>query len=392
MKSAGILILLSLFLVGLAVPSQAQSHSRRRHSTRRRGQSPAELRKDLNDLRNRKADLRKQLNDTKHQKQAVLSDIFQVDQKLDQIQDELEKTTSKLEDSKLEQARLATELSEASAKLEATRAQVRARLRHMYVHGNASFISALVGTKSVGEVASRRSLMQMIAKRDRQLFTDYQNLQSLVANRKRRQDALVVRIRGLADHEADQQSQLQDTRDEKGEVLKSLRSKQGKLQSLLAQFEADERDIADQIAAFSRRKRRPGEKELPAFHGRFERPVGGPITSGFGMRYHPILHITRLHAGIDFGVHSGTSVHAAADGVVIAAQYSTSYGNMVIIDHGGGISTVYAHCSRLSVSAGEAVHRGQTIAASGATGLAAGPHLHWEVRVNGRPVNPIGWF
>ncbi len=176
-------------------------------------------------------------------------------------------------------------------------------------------------------------------------------------------------------------------------MLRALKTKTGHLGQMLQQFEADRNAIFQpKIAAFSRRRRKPGEKELPAFHGRFMRPVGGPITSGFGMRYHPILHITRLHAGIDFGVPRGTPIHAPADGQVIAARYSTSYGNMIILDHGGGITTVYAHCSRLLVSNGEMVHRGQEIAASGATGLAAGPHLHWEVRVNGHPVNPIGWF
>jgi murein DD-endopeptidase MepM/ murein hydrolase activator NlpD len=272
------------------------------------------------------------------------------------------------------------------------REQVRQRLRHMYVHSNTSSISALVGTKSVGEIASRRFLLQMIAKRDRELFADYQRLRDEVANHKRKQDALVVRISGLVREQANQQDELQSTRDEKGEVLKSLRSKQGKIQDMLRQFENDERDIAAQIAAFAVRKKRPGERELPAFHGHFQRPVGGPIVSTFGMRYHPVLHFTRLHAGIDFGVPRGTPIHAGADGQVITAQYSTSYGNMVIIDHGGGISTLYAHCSRLQVGNGQTVHRGQQIALSGATGLVSGPHLHWEVRVKGRPVNPMGWF
>jgi murein DD-endopeptidase MepM/ murein hydrolase activator NlpD len=232
----------------------------------------------------------------------------------------------------------------------------------------------------------------MIAKKDRQLFTDYLNLRDAVANRKRKQDQLVVRIASLARQQANQQGELQDKRDEKGEVLQSLRTKEGHLKQMLAQFEADERDIAAEIAAYAHRKKRPGEKPLPAFRGHFQRPVSGPVTSGFGMRYHPVLHYTRLHAGIDFGVPRGTAIHAGADGEVITAHYSTSYGNMVVIDHGGGISTLYAHCTTLMVSTGERVHRGQQIAVSGATGLVSGPHLHWEVRVNGRPVNPAGWF
>jgi len=386
-------------LVAFALMAQTSSvmaqQSHRRHRTRQSGhssKSAKQLHSDLERLRAQKQKIRQELVKAKIQTHATLSDIYQVDAQLGKIQDELDDTTTRLSDSRIEQERLKGELKETTTKLDATREQVRRRLRHMYVHGNTSSISALVGTKSVGDIASRRFLLQMIAKRDRQLFTDYQRLRDQVANHKRRQDDLVVRIESLVKRQADQQDELQTTRYEKGQVLKTLRSKQGKLQEMLSQFESDERDIANQIAAFARRRRKPGEKELPAFHGHFQRPVGGPITSTFGMRYHPILHITRLHAGIDFGVPRGTPIHAGADGVVITAQYSTSFGNMIVIDHGGGISTLYAHCSRLLVGSGDTVHRGQEIAASGATGLAAGPHLHWEVRVNGRPVNPMGWF
>ncbi len=378
----------------VCVLGSAQTHHSRRHTAKPRhaGRTPNQLRKDLDELKNKKEQLKKQLRDTKIKKQSVLTDIYAVDERLNTIQDELEKTTSRLEDSRLEQHRLSKELKSATSKLDSTRDQVRARMRHMYVHGQASFVSALVGSKSVGDVASRRFLMQMIAKKDRQLFQSYQELRAAVSTRKTRQDALVIRIRTLANEQASQRSNLQDTRDEKGEVLENLKSQQGKIQNVLAQYESDERDIAAQIAEFARRKRRPGEKELPAFHGRFERPVSGQITSGYGMRYHPILHFTRLHAGVDFHASAGTPIHAAADGEVISARYSTSFGNMVIIDHGGGISTLYAHCSRLLVGSGQMVHRGQTIAASGATGLAAGPHLHFEVRVNGHTVNPRSWF
>jgi len=380
-------------LVMLTFPSAANGqHRSKKHKQSHSGKSASQLRKDLEALRSQKLQLKHQLALTKNKTHAVLGDIAKVDGQLDDIQDQLDKTTTRLGDSRDEQKRLVVELKDATARLDATREQVRRRLRHMYVHGNTSPISAMVGTKSVGDIASRRFLLQMVAKKDRQLFTDYQKLRDLVATRKRRQDELVVRIGGLVRQQANQQAELQNARDEKGEVLQSLRSKQGKLQDMLRQFESDEREIASEIAAFARRKRKPGEKELPAFHGHFERPVPGAVTSGFGMRYHPVLHFTRLHAGVDFHAGSGTPIHAGADGEVVTAHYSTSFGNVVVVFHGGGISTLYAHCSRLMVSTGQHVTRGQVIALSGATGLVAGPHLHFEVHVNNHPVNPIGWF
>jgi murein DD-endopeptidase MepM/ murein hydrolase activator NlpD len=389
MRTAAIWLLIIL----LALPPFAfGQHKSTRHRQRRQGHSASQLKKDLQAVRSQKELLRKNLEQTKQQTHAVLSDIYKVDAQIDDIEDKLESTNTRLGDSQDEQKHLVVELKDATQRLDAMREQVRKRLRHIYVHGNTSSISAMVGTKSVGDIASRRFLLQMIAKRDRQLFSDYQKLRDLVAHRKRRQDQLVVRISGLVEEQAHQREELKGSREMKTHVLKNLRSKQGELQAMLRQFESDEREISAQIAAFARRRLRPGEKPMPAFHGHFERPVPGAVVSGFGMRYHPVLHITRLHAGVDFHAEVGTPIHAGADGEVISARYSTSFGNVVYIYHGGGISTVYAHCSRLLVSTGQRVRRGEVIALSGATGLVAGPHLHFEVHVNDHAVNPIGWF
>ena len=120
----------------------------------------------------------------------------------------------------------------------------------------------------------------------------------------------------------------------------------------------------------------------------FMAPVAGRITSGFGMRRHPILGFARLHAGMDFGAAWGTPIHAVNDGAVSFAGYSGGHGNMVRLDHGGGIGTGYAHMSRIAVSPGERVRKGQVIGYVGSTGLSTGPHLHYELYHNGRPVNP----
>jgi murein DD-endopeptidase MepM/ murein hydrolase activator NlpD len=118
-------------------------------------------------------------------------------------------------------------------------------------------------------------------------------------------------------------------------------------------------------------------------------PVAGRITSGFGMRFHPILHYARMHAGIDFGAAWGTPIVAAADGTVVAAGYGGGYGRQVQIAHGGGIVTLYGHMSSIAASPGEPVRQGQVIGYVGSSGLSTGPHLHFEVKVNGQAVDPM---
>jgi murein DD-endopeptidase MepM/ murein hydrolase activator NlpD len=119
-------------------------------------------------------------------------------------------------------------------------------------------------------------------------------------------------------------------------------------------------------------------------------PANGPITSYFGNRYHPILHFTRFHAGLDFGAAWGSPIVAAADGQVVAAGWAGGYGREVRIAHGGGLTTIYGHMSGIVASPGSFVRAGQLIGYVGSSGLSTGPHLHYEVRQNGVAVNPLG--
>ncbi len=118
-------------------------------------------------------------------------------------------------------------------------------------------------------------------------------------------------------------------------------------------------------------------------------PANGPITSYFGNRYHPILHFTRFHAGVDIGAGWGSPIVAAADGEVVGAGWGGGYGREVQISHGGGIVSLYGHMSQIVAQPGSFVHRGQLIGYVGSSGLSTGPHVHFEVRLNGTPVNPL---
>ncbi len=389
------IVALAFVLLAVSTSAESPQHHRRHRSSVHRSTNVRSLRGQLNSVRLKKERLRAQLKQTAQAAHAVLGDIKQVDQKLSTVKDELDETTQHLDSSRVEQQHIGTQLEAATKRVGELQEQVRRRLRAMYVRGSGSVLTALVDSESVGDVATRGYLMRTVAHRDQALFAEFRTLRAQIADRKTKQDQLVTDINRLAQRQQTKTVELAQVREEKGELLEGLRHKQGELKAMIEQFEADEQEIAGQIAAFAARSRPAhghGLVQLPAFTGRFMKPVQGRIADGFGMRYHPILHRTRMHDGVDIAAPSGTPIHAAADGQVISTTYMRGYGNVVILDHGGGVSTVYAHASRIYCSAGQQVHRGDVIAAVGATGLATGPHCHFEVRIGGHAVNPMGRF
>lgn len=373
--------LLALALVLVAVFSLGQSGNAQKPKLQ-------ELKSDLTDVRSKRGAIESQLSKTRQQVRSARGDLREVDGRLNTVTSSLASTKSRLKNGLSEQTRLRDELKVATHRLQERREQVRRRLRWMYVRQDTGVLSAVLKSEDLSAVASRAALYERIARADRDLFETYQELRTEVATKKARQDQLVVEIAALKRSQEEQQVELKGVRQDKAAIVGQLWNKQEDLERVLRQLDREEAAIAARIAAYNASAGKT--TGLAPFRGRFSKPAAGPITSGFGMRHHPILRRTRMHNGVDIGAGHGSSITAAADGIVISASYSSGYGNNVIIDHGGGISTLYAHCSRMFVSGGQKVKRGQKIAAVGSTGLATGPHLHFEVRVNGKPVNPVG--
>lgn len=347
------------------------------------------LESKLNRLKTEKRRTGAALQKTRREVRAVRVDIREVDARLDRLENELGSTTRRLADSRREQSALADDLVSARDRLQNLRGQVRLHLRALYTRGEGKAVSAVLGIGNLGELASRRYVYERVASHDRAVFTEYRELTRQIESDKKRADALVVRIAGLKRDQERQQDALGETKHQKQTYLSRLSDKAEELERALAILEEESRSIAGQIARYYAGAKGSAPR---AFTGRLGRPVSGRLTSGFGNRFHPILKRTRLHAGVDFGASTGTPIVAAGDGTVIFAAYGRGYGNYVVIDHGGRISTLYGHCSRLLVHSGQEVRRGQRIGLVGSTGLATGPHLHFEVRVNGSPVNPLGYI
>jgi murein DD-endopeptidase MepM/ murein hydrolase activator NlpD len=344
-----------------------------------------ELERKRAQLSQEKGRVRSKLVKTRRATEDVLRDIKRVDFLLTQARMDLEETNRNLRAAREEQRQLAEDLERLTAELEEKKQRVAERIRVLYLSEQSAGVMFLLESESLQDAADRAFVMQKIAEADQMLFEDLKATRQEVNDQKWRMDQVVARIESLRQQKLMRAQTLNRHKEEKRGYLRELQSIQRELEIQLDELEKESRRVEAELRAYYRTA-----SGVPIWRGKFLQPVPGRIGSGFGMRRHPILGGYRMHDGVDISAPHGTPIKAAGDGKVIYAGYRGGYGNCVILDHGGGIATLYAHCSRLYVSEGQFVKQGDIIAAVGSTGLSTGPHLHWEVRVNGRPVNPVG--
>jgi murein DD-endopeptidase MepM/ murein hydrolase activator NlpD len=214
------------------------------------------------------------------------------------------------------------------------------------------------------------------------------NIKQLTVQAKKQQvESELQKIMVLKNQVIENQKKVASKVERTKSELAKIESNREQLEKALDEYEETSREIAEQI-----NKEQQNNPSESLGSGKMMWPVTGRITSPFGWRYHPILHKKKYHNGEDIAVPRGTTVHAADSGVVAVSGWRGGYGNYVAINHGNGISTGYGHNSRLLVNEGDKVVKGQAIALSGSTGLSTGPHVHFEVRKNGEPVNPIPYL
>ncbi len=284
--------------------------------------------------------------------------------------------------------------------LQSTREDARTRALQIYMGGGRDSLGTVLFTaEEITTLGVGLEYASQIADSTDKLVNRLETLEALslrqaelIGGREQALEDDVIALEG-------QQSQLEElaasVTAQRDEVHRELDAQRAALREVRAEIEHFEREL-DGLEAEQGRIRQlilaEQSQGTEAPSGVFVRPVPGAVTSTFGYRTHPILGTRRLHTGIDMRGGSGTPIRAAASGRVILAAYYGGYGNAVIIDHGGGVTTLYAHQSRLAVSKGSQVGAGETIGYVGSTGLSTGPHLHFEVRENGTPVNPLSYL
>ena len=284
---------------------------------------------------------------------------------------------------------------------------LRARARASYMHGGINYAEAVLDIDTANELGISLQYMRTMISEDKDkleeittLEREYEAMIARLDELERAQDAARADRAAQRDEVAvlvasrrEVEQQLAARADEHRALLAELDGDADRYRAAIDDLESEGRAIERRLAEIAARQRSGGGSVSPrrAASG-FQWPVNGPITSGYGYRTHPVLGYRRLHSGTDFGAASGTPIVAASGGVVVTAGWLGGYGNAVVISHGGGIATLYGHQSRLAVGPGAHVRRGQVIGYVGSTGMSTGPHLHFEVRVNGVTTDPARYL
>ena len=295
-------------------------------------------------------------------------------------EEQLSIATSKLQS-------LQTELAIAEQEFQDQQFATIARLRFLQRQQGSQGWAVLLQSQNLNDFLDRRRQLKLVYNSDRQILFSLKekadDLERRRQNIERQKNDIALLTQELLLQKAEYEAQA----NEQQVLVTRLQDDRQALEAAEAQLARDSENIGaliqQRIAAAQGPIRGTGQMVFP---------VNASITSNFGTRIHPILGYRRFHSGIDFGAASGSPIWAADSGVVIFAGWYGGYGRAVIINHGGGITTLYGHTSQVYVAEGQTVEQGQAIAAVGSTGLSTGPHLHFEVRQNGNPINPMGYL
>lgn len=301
---------------------------------------------------------------------------------------------------------LSGQISEAEADIEAKEVEIQAmedriakkeqlftkRIRAMYMRGNAGYLSVLLNSKNIHDYLSNQSLVQMLLKQDQDLIKFISEGKDEVVKRKEEVEGKRDELNKNREKLEIAKAAEKEAREKKNAYIGSLKNTVALRLQEIEQMEKDSKKLESEIAV-ARRKYSQQLNKVTYVGGKVGWPLAGyyRVSSGFGYRGDPIAGRTAFHTGTDIPAPMGTPVMAAETGVVTYAGWMGSYGNLVVIQHSGSLSTAYAHNSSINVRVGQIVSKGQTVSRVGSTGRSTGPHCHFEVRINGRAVNALGY-
>ncbi len=371
--------------------------------------SISDLKKQQQEIKNNTAEAKKKLDEMGQQKSELQQQMDELDGQLTQVTSELETVQNELQKTQTLLENTEKELEKAEDDREEQYELLRERLRFMYVNGRIGYVNVLFKTDSFPDFFNRLEYINRIYKYDQSLLNQLKETEQVIADKYNEVDEKKKELGVLMNSQKSKQRALEEALGQKEQMVQSLNADEqkylqqikeldasgSKIENLIKEKQAEAARAAAAAAAAARQKANASAAPSKGTYtgGKLNWPVPGRsgISSGYGSRPSPISGRKEFHSGIDIPATTGTNIVSAEKGTVIFAGNMNGYGNTVIVDHGNGLSTLYAHNSKLTVSKGQSVDRASVIAKAGSTGYSTGPHLHFEVRVNGSHTNPMSY-
>lgn len=343
----------------------------------------AELKKELEEAKKEQQSVNTQLQQTKKKEGEVLSRIQSLEVEIDKSESEIEKLKQRITTTEGEIRKSENNLAKAEENINDKQDIMGDRINVMYRNGTIGYAEVILNSESLTDLLTNLDMIQRIVGHDVDLLKEMKEQRDIIETEKislENQRRQLVNLRASVE---EKKQMLVVSRGEQERLRADLAQDKIALEKMLNEIQKDADRITNEIRSLQSTGDYVG--------GELQWPVPGysRISSPFGNRVHPILQTNRFHTGIDIPAPSGVNVIASGAGTVVSAGTLGSYGRTVIVDHGGGIMTLYAHNSKLLVSKGDKVTRGQKIALIGSTGASTGPHLHFEVRKNGQYMDPV---
>lgn len=367
---------------------------------------------DLADVRSRLSNLKAEASEFSTRRSPILSEALAAQKALDDAELEVSITTAEYEVTAAELAATEAELAETRVELavrfahlavlreelDTTRDDAKAWVVEAYKRGGMAEPAIALAAGRIADISVGVAYLEILTGMSSDAADRFQVVVDQEAIEEAKVQAVEAELEQQVDHIEEATTALAATL----EILEARRAdlvvRAAEQAALLAKIDAEIDHFDNEIAALAREETsikaaiQAASSPAPSNPGKLLRPVPGAVSSGFGTRIHPITGGVKMHNGVDMNASMGTPIKAAADGKVILSGVKGGYGNTVMIDHGGGMVTLYAHQSKLGVSVGQSVTRGQVIGWVGSTGQSTGPHLHFEVRINGTPANPVNYW
>lgn len=351
---------------------------------------------NITELQEKSNQISQSITETNNRLQAVQEQMSENMKQLQELDTQLVQLEEELNKLNTEVSTLATQISESEQKLlnvqekyDKIKTVLDARVIEIYKSDNLQFLGVLFASKNVKEFFQTYDKLVLLSKYDKTLLdTAEQQVEEIEKTKKilSEKKKTIVESKQLQEKKT---QVIQNSKTKREYYLSKLTKQEQELQTKIDEYNTQVTQIENEIKMLAL-----GSISEDYVGGALVWPVPGrtSLTSLYGMRVHPITGAYKLHTGIDISAPLGTYFVAAANGVISKATYNTAYGNMVIIDHGGGVQTLYAHGNSILVQVGDEVKAGTPVLEVGSTGYSTGPHAHFEIRINGQTVNPLDYY